>query len=130
MNSYSDKNVSRRNFSLARSFACAGNGFLYALCTQRSMKIHIVAAVAAILLGFVLQIGRLEWIAILLCVAAVFSAECFNTALESLVNLVSPEYHELARHAKDCAAAAVLVFACVSVVVAFVVYLPHLASLL
>ena len=54
-----------------------------------------------------------------------FAAECVNTAIESVVDLVSPDYHELARRAKDCAAGAVLIFALVSVVVAVVVYGPR-----
>ena len=61
----------------------------------------------------------------ILCIAAVFAAECVNTAIESVVDLVSPEYHELARRAKDCGAGAVLVFAVVALVVAAVVFGPR-----
>ncbi len=58
------------------------------------------------------------------------AAECFNTALESVVDLVSPEYPELAKHAKDCAAGAVLVCALGAVVVAAAVFVPRLLALI
>ena len=78
------------------------------------MKIHLGIAVLAVALGFALRIDGASWAAVILCIAAVFAAECVNTAIESVVDLVSPEYHELARRAKDCGAGAVLVFAVVA----------------
>lgn len=115
----------RVRFSLIRAFKCAFDGIAYAVRTQRNMKIHLVIAVVAVALGLALGIDGASWAAVILCIAAVFAAECVNTAIESVVDLVSPEYHELARRAKDCAAGAVLIFALVSVVVAVVVYGPR-----
>ena len=120
---------SSARFSLARAFSCAGSGFVFALRTQRNMKIHVVIAIVAVVLGLALEIDAASWAAIIVCIAAVFAAECFNTALESVVDLVSPTYHELARRAKDCAAAGVLVFAFAAVVVALVVFVPRLLVL-
>ena len=111
-------------FSIVCAFKCAWDGICYCVRTQRNMKIHLAIAVVAVVLGFVLQIDEASWAAVIMCIAAVFAAECLNTAVESVVDLVSPEYHELARLAKDCAAGAVLVFAIVAVVVAFVVFGP------
>lgn len=121
---------SRARFPLVSAFKCAWDGIAYAVRTQRNMKIHLVIAVVAVVLGLVLGIDGPSWAAVLLCVAAVFAAECVNTAIESVVDLVSPDYHELARRAKDCAAGAVLIFALVAVVVACVVYLPPAWALL
>ena len=101
----------RSRFSLVCAFRCAWDGIVYAVRTQRNMKIHLGIAVLAVALGFALRIDGASWAAVILCIAAVFAAECVNTAIESVVDLVSPEYHELARRAKDCAAGAVLVFA-------------------
>lgn len=98
---------------------------MHALRTQRNMKIHVALAVVAVLLGFSFAIDAASWAAIVLCIAVVFAAECFNTAIEAVVDLVSPNYHELARHAKDCAAGAVLICALAAVVVALVVFAPR-----
>ena len=112
----------RARFTLGRAFACAGSGFAFALRTQRNMKIHVAA-------GMALGIDGAAWACIALCIAAVFAAECLNTAVEAVVDLVSPEYAELARRAKDCAAGAVLVCAAGAVCVAAAVFLPRLAAL-
>ncbi len=120
---------SRARFSLVCAFTCAWEGVVYAVKTQRNMKIHLLAAAVALVLGFALGIDAASWTAIVLCIAAVFSAECFNTALESVVDLVSPDYHELARRAKDCAAGAVFVFALAAVAVGLIVFVPRLMAL-
>ena len=93
------------------------------------MRIHLCFAIAAVVLGFVLRIDAASWLAVILCICLVFSLEVLNTALEALVDLVSPEYHELAKRAKDCSAGAVLVCAIGSLVVAAIVYLPALYRL-
>lgn len=121
---------SRKRFPLASAFKCAWDGIAYAVRSQRNMKIHLVIAVVAVALGLVLGIDGASWAAVILCIAAVFAAECVNTAIESVVDLVSPEYHELARRAKDCGAGAVLIFAVVALVVAVVVFGPPAWALL
>lgn len=117
-------------FSLACAFACAWRGLAHAVRTQRNMKIHLVASAAAIAFGFALSLDYAGWVAVVLCIALVFSMECMNTAVESLVDLVSPDYHELARRAKDCAASAVLVASLAALVVAGIVFLPRLIALI
>ncbi len=126
-NDASKKKGSR--FSLVCAFSCAWSGLVHALKTQRNMKIHVVVAVVAIVLGFALSIDGASWCAIILCIAAVFAAECLNTAIEAVVDLVSPGYHDLARRAKDCAAGAVLICALAAVAVALVVFVPRLCAL-
>ncbi len=117
-------------YQLDKAFANAWAGFVTAFTTQRNMKIHVCVAVFVIVVGFAFKISVLEWVAITLCIAAVFAFECVNTALESVVDLVSPAYHTLAKRAKDCAAAAVLVAAMASVVVGALIILPRLFSAL
>lgn len=116
--------------SLRYAFVCAGNGISYAVRTQRNMKIHLAVSVLALVLGLVLSIDAASWTAVVICIALVFAAECLNTALESVVDLVAPEYHELARRTKDCAAGAVLILACCSLVVAGIVFVPRIMALL
>lgn len=117
-------------FSLIQAFRCAMGGFVYVVSTQRNIKIYGIFALVALVGGFVLRIEAAAWFAIVLCIAMVFAAECLNTAIESLVDLVSPEYADLAKRAKDCAAAAVLVCAVGSLVVAAIAYLPPLMKII
>lgn len=120
-----DKSLGER-FPMGNAFACATCGILHAFKTQRNMKVHLAVALAALVLGVVFEIGPPSWAAIAICIAAVFAFECMNTAVEAVVDLVSPEYAELAKHAKDCAAGAVLVCAAGSVLVALFVFVPAL----
>lgn len=121
---------SRARFSLGRAFSCAWEGLVYATRTQRNMKIHFAVGAAAVVLGIALGIDAPSWAAIAICIAVVLAAECLNTALESVVDLVSPGYAELAKRAKDCAAGAVLVCALGAVTVAVAVFVPRLMALL
>ncbi len=120
---------SRARFSLGRAFSCAWEGVVYTARTQRNMKIHFAVGAAAVLLGAALGIDAASWAAIVICIVLVLAAECLNTAVESVVDLVSPDYAELAKHAKDCAAGAVLVCALGAVAVAAAVFVPRLAAL-
>ena len=115
--------------SLGRAFACAGKGILATIVRERNMKIHCAAAVCAVALGMVLSLDAASWCAVIICIGAVMAAECANTAIEAVVDLASPEHHELAGLAKDAAAGAVLVLAFASVVVACFVYLPRICAL-
>lgn len=89
-------------------------------------QIHLVLTIAVLILGWFFAIAAGEWIAILLCVALVLAAESFNSALENLTDLASPEIHPLAGKAKDLAAGGVLLCAVISVVVGTIIFLPKL----
>lgn len=117
-------------FPLACAFRCAGNGIRYAFTTQRNLKIHLAFAVLAVVLGFVLHVSEAGWLAIVGCIMMVMALEVVNTAIESVVDLVSPEWENLAMRAKDCAAGAVYIAAIGSLVVAAIVYLPRIAELI
>ena len=86
------------------------------------MRIHLVAAALVVVAGCIFKVGRGEWIALVLSCALVLSMEIVNTALEAVVDLASPDIHPLARKAKDCAAAAVLVSAIGAVIVGVLVF--------
>lgn len=124
-----DKQVGER-FSLGRAFSCAACGIAHAFRTQRNMKIHLAVALLAAILGIALGIEPWGWTAIAVCIVVVFAFECMNTAIEATVDLVSPAYSELAKHAKDCAAGAVLVCAIGSVIVAAIVFVPPVMALM
>ena len=114
---------------LTSAFKCAAAGIAHACKTQRNFKIELGFAVAAIALGIVFSIDATQWAVIAVCIGVVLAGECVNTALESVVDLVSPEYHELAKHAKDCAAGAVLLMSFSALFVAAFIFLPPMAGL-
>lgn len=120
----------KSEFAMTEAFSCASCGIKHAFVTQKNFKVHTFFAILAIILGFVLQIPQSSWLAVILCIMIVFSLEVLNTAIESIVDMTSPQWHLLAMHAKDCAAGAVFVSAIGSLVVAAVVYIPALIELL
>lgn len=108
--------------SFRRSFLFAIQGFRYTVRTERNIKVMLGAAAFVICAGFVVGLDPLSWAIVLVCCASVISAELMNTAIETVVDLVSPEYHPLAGHAKDIAAAAVYVLSVIVAVVGIIVF--------
>ena len=98
--------------------------------SEHNMWLHLSAAVIAMALGFALSISAMEWIAIVICIGAVFSAEAFNTAIEYLADRISSNYDEAVGRAKDVAAGAVLFLAVASAVVGAIIFIPKIIVLL
>lgn len=115
---------------LAQAFGFAAQGVRHAFATQRNMRIDGCCAVAALLLCAALRVDVHGWVAVLLCIGAVLGAECMNTAVEAAVDAACPDWSQPAKHAKDCAAGAVLVVALAAAAVGVVVYGAALAALL
>ena len=111
-------------------FRYAFRGLWYALRTQRNARVHVTIAILAILLGIVIHISAVEFALIFVAITGVFIAEMFNTVFELCIDLASPDYHPLAKVAKDVAAGAVLLSAMLSVVIGLCVFGPHLWDLL
>ncbi|MDA0672339.1 MAG: diacylglycerol kinase family protein, partial [Cyanobacteria bacterium] len=113
------------------SFRYAGQGLTYAFRTQRNFRIHTVISVVALTLGLALRLPAVQIAVLGLTCGAVLTLELINTALEAVVDLtVQQTYHELAKIAKDCAAAAVLVAAIAAVWVGGLLLVPPLWTLL
>ncbi len=113
---------------LLRSFRYALRGIFRAARTERNLRIHLTAVVYVTALGFLAKLDRPGWTAVSLCFGLVLAAELFNTALEHLCDVVSPQRDPKIGAAKDAAAGAVLVLAAASVCVAAVVFGPWLLS--
>lgn len=111
------------------SFKYAFKGIFDLFRSQPNAKIHLLAAVVVIAAGFYFSLSKTEWAIVLLTIFLVLAAEAFNTAIEYLTDLVSPEYHVLAGKTKDAAAAGVLFVAMGAVMVAVVIFLPKIANL-
>jgi diacylglycerol kinase (ATP) len=112
------------------SFGYAFRGLAHAWATQRHLRIHAGLASLAVLLGVVLRISPAEWAVLCLTIALVTALELLNTVVETVVDLLSPGYHPLAKIAKDVAAGAVLIGAGGGIGVGCFLYLPRLFALL
>ncbi len=109
-----------------RSFGYAFKGIRTCLGKEQNLSTHLLAATAVLIAGFAFGITRTEWLVILLCIGMVISAELVNSALERLVDLVSPHQHPLAGQVKDIAAGAVLVLAMTAAVIGLVIFIPYI----
>lgn len=110
-----------KNKNLRDSFQNAWAGIKYALTTQRNIKIHISAAVIVLILCWLLEVSRLDFLFIVVAIALVFTAEMVNTAVEKTVDLFMSTYHPLAKIAKNVAAGAVLIAAVNAVITGLLV---------
>lgn len=115
-----------RQPSFFRSVCHAWSGLVYMFLTQRNARWHLVAALAAIALATWLRIDSTRWAILLLTIGAVCAGETINTTVEALVDLLSPEWHERAKVAKDVSAGAVLLLAVTAVAVGLIVLGPPL----
>ena len=100
----------------------------FALRSQRNARIHVAIATVVLVLGLYLKLELIQWAIIVLTTGFVFAAELFNTVIESIIDLVTEEYHPLAKQAKDVAAAAVLTSAVVAVAVGALILGPPLLA--
>ncbi len=115
--------------SLWRSFGHAIAGVIRTWTRERNFRLHVTVAVAVAVMGAVLQISRVEWAVLVFAMGLVFTAELFNTTVEAAVDLLSPEYHETAKTAKDAAAGAVLLSALTAAIVGVLILGPPLWKL-
>lgn len=113
-------------YSRARSFHYAFDGWWHVIRTQHNAWIHALVSILVFLLGFWLQLPLRDWAVLLLAMMAVWMAEFMNTALEAVVDMVSPDPHPLAKVAKDVAAAGVLVGAIGSALIGLLIMGPLL----
>lgn len=114
---------------LINSFKYAFHGIYYSATREQNMVIHIIIASLVIIAGILFNISNTEWLIIVITIANVIGCEIINTSIEALTDLVTDEYKELARVAKDTSAGAVLVFAIASVVIGLIIFIPYIIEL-
>lgn len=113
-----------KNNNLIASFKYAFEGILHAGKQERNFRIHLFVTTVVIVSGVFSHLSKIEWFFIIICISGMISLELVNSALEKVVDLASPEIHDLAKQAKDMSAAAVLVFACASAIIGILIFLP------
>ena len=110
--------------SIFKSFQFAFSGLETAFRKGRNFRIQIFLGIASIILGVILGISSFEWLSLILIAASVLVLELINTAIESIVNIVSPEIQNEAKIAKDVSAASVLVASIAAVFIGIVIFIP------
>ena len=108
------------------SYRYALNGIWLAFRYENNMRYHLLAATGVLLINYLLQVSRTEWIITLMLIGTAWAAEIFNTALEKLCDRVSREHDPLIGKVKDLAAGAVLIICIIAAVCGLLIYLPYL----
>ena len=119
----------RKSFSIRqrlKSFVYAWRGLLLLIRQEHNAWIHLSAAAGVVIAGFCFNITQMEWVAVVFCIGLVLAAETFNTAIEKLANVVSPDWNELIGKVKDVAAGAVLICAITAAIVGLIIFIPYI----
>ncbi|HBA37358.1 MAG TPA: diacylglycerol kinase [Firmicutes bacterium] len=106
------------------------DGLFYSYKNERSLRIHAAASMLAIVLGFFFKISHIQWALVLVSLAIILAFELVNTAMEAAIDLVTLEYHELARIAKDCCSAATFVMSIAGLITMSIIFGPHILNFL
>jgi diacylglycerol kinase (ATP) len=127
------KKPETNNFSLKsrlNSFGFAFRGIFLAFKSGYNLWIQSCVGILVILAGIWLEVNKTEWLILIICIGMVLSAEIFNTAIEKLVDHVSPDYNKKAGQVKDLAAGAVLLLSITAAVIGLIIFIPRLINLL
>ena len=108
------------------SFFHALQGIIFLIVRERHARFHFLATIAAIFLGFYLNISVSEWLWIVLAISLVLAAESFNTSIEKLADLVQPEMDPRVKYIKDLAAGAVLLLSLAAAIIGLIIFVPHI----
>jgi diacylglycerol kinase len=111
---------------IIKSFKYAISGIRLGFRQERNMRIHFLIGTLTILAGIYYNISPSEWLAITIIIGLVIAFELINTAIETIVDMITQEFHPLAKVAKDTAAGAVLVLAVTSIVIGLIIFLPKI----
>lgn len=106
------------------------DGISYVTKSEKNFKREIALGIIALILSYILKIDKIEFIIILTMICLVLTAEIINTAIERTVDLVTKEYHELARIAKDVSAGSVLVTSIFALIIGIIIFIPKIITLL
>ncbi len=112
-------------FSIA-AFKYAFEGILSFIKLEKHAKIHLLATLVVMVLGFILKINKIEWALLILVIALVFVAEMINTAIEKSCDLIDPKINPKIKQIKDLAAGAVLLASIFAIVIGILVFLPKI----
>lgn len=107
-----------------KAFQYAYEGIVHCLRYERNYKIHCLAMFVVIVAGIWTELSQVEWLVLIILISLMLALEMINTAMERIVDLITEEYHPLAKQAKDVAAGAVLIMAIASIIIGCIIFLP------
>ncbi|MGB9682225.1 MAG: diacylglycerol kinase [bacterium] len=116
----------KKEYSFSESLDWAIQGIIFAFKYERNFRIDFLAAIIVILCGVIINLSRLELVAIILTIAFVLSAELFNTAIEKSLDIVNNSVDSRVKFVKDVSAGATLITVLASISVGFLIFYPHL----
>ena len=119
-------NIIIENKKIINSFKYAIEGIIASFKSERNMKIHVLATIIVVILGLILKINIVEWCFCIISIVLVISAELLNTAIENIVDMISPEKNEKAKLIKDISAGAVLVLAIGTFIIGMIIFIPKI----
>lgn len=106
------------------------NGFKFININEDNFKREILLGIIALLISYILKISKLEFIIIIIMIGLVLTCEVINTAIERLVDLVSPSYNKLAGEVKDVMAFSVFLMCIISLIVGVIIFMPKIIILI
>lgn len=106
------------------------HGFLTLLKKDKNFVLHLAAGFLVVLLGMYFPLTTIEWLFLIIAIFTVLFMEVINTSVEFVVDLVTDDYHELAKHAKDTASFAVVLASLMSALIGLIIFLPHILMML
>ncbi len=112
------------------SFRFAFKGLNSAVRSEPHMRLHVLSTIGVVVAGLLFDVTKTEWCLLIGSIGMVFTAEIFNTAIETLTNLVSPQQNPLAGKTKDLAAGAVLAAAITAAIIGTIIFLPYIWAFL
>ncbi|GAF22951.1 MULTISPECIES: diacylglycerol kinase family protein [Shouchella] len=115
---------------LFRSFNYAISGLGYVIRHEQNMQIHLASTMAICGLAWFFSVSATEWVLLLLVMGGVLTAETLNTAIERTVDLVTEDFHPLAKRAKDIGAASVFIFCIIAIIIGAIIFVPYFINIL
>jgi undecaprenol kinase len=116
----------KHKYRYTDTFKFAFQGIRIAFIQEKNIRFHLVFSLFVIIFSSLLSLNKTEWIFILFAIGGMISLEMINSAIERVVDLVTEQYHPLAKQAKDIAAGAVLIYAILSVLIGLIIFIPKI----
>jgi undecaprenol kinase len=113
-----------------KSFTYTLRGLQHTLVHEQNFRIELFCAFVTIGFAFVFNIGKVEWLVVIINIAAVITAELFNTAIENLCNMIHKTTHPIIKIVKDVSAAAVVITALCALVCGCIIFIPYFLKLI
>lgn len=127
----SRNNIKKRGLiRFVRSFSFSIAGLKYAYKYEQSMVVHVMVTTLVIIANILFKVQPIEWLITIIAIGMVLSAELINTAIEAIVDMITLEFHPLAKIAKDCGSAATFILALMAAVIGCVIYIPYILTTL